>query len=1319
MQAWKLQPLLVVASILSAEYAIAGNGYVGIYSDPQGQSPCASVPPGSGVQLYVIANLEGPTESGIAGAEFRIEVTNPTGWFLSFTPSGSGTTALGQALDTNPASANDGSGVNIAFPTCQTGSNGRVSLGTIAIYNMYGAPTQLMVKRHSSPSNGSFICPLFVRCDEPVYSKVCMTAGNDSSCTLGKVAVVATSDPSYFTTGLNGLASVDPADQGEPRPVLEDQLNKRPVLVAHSTPDEVDEGGITKASTGRSGVLADTTWTSTWDFESGPSGWTTANNLIENQENHWLLAREDESCQGTGCARKAVLQYSNQNGCWLSEEPGYGNRWDYSVKVLYRGPNPQLAFDYSVSCGNGDFLTIECDSADSSNDRVEYTNPDKRWPYLLRVEKFRYSGTALNQVKGVFLETFGDNSTIHAAYIRFSSDESISDEDGLFDSDDLINAALIVDNVVVSSTSTGGLNYTETFDGDVQANENVFLINSARSTPFFGAPWARLYTHVTDNDKCTENTTKAWLLSDPSQTANFPGDMAFAPGSAVLRLGMDEAIVSPWISLAELSGGRPVLSFREFPGNVFEKGRIARSWSVRGRYNSGTCVTRWSDEANGSRNGPWQELDTFQWVDRVYDMGPVVNPDWDEVQVRIRVADLKALLGEAIPDLTASPNPGPGPFIDRVRIGRVPAGPFIDIGPDNRYQAQDAFPTQPATGIPLSAGEHFEPSTDIFGTCAFSMATDINGGEGTRVITGDSIVARIGSYGGEITKVSFVYRIVKGLHVGKKVLQDAVQHEGGLSEYVLFAGQAFAGVRTFAMDFDDDYFRGSDVLEYFWYAEGRVNQGPTVRVSYPPGITQSVENLTVMNAESLTDGLLEVSFLPGIAWDDIYRGRVIFSDAIGRVAPTPEEIAASTPSRRILYVNKANFDRRARRRVDGCESFSFLCLSDQLKRTALMWTLDHLDGSAAYDVYDVQGFGNTNNDPGSRSTIFQAADAYYLIIHDTGEGSFAPLPDGSNKVSKRVDQMAWYRDYLDRGYLSPWRKTSLWVLGNNWASETSNGIIAHTTLVQNRMGIFTVEKESPMGASGGLLVNGRDSFSFPSGCLPPDNIPIVESYFENDFAVSSYCPHLHDYDGFSYMTSTQSEKITHRYVPLAQDPLNPPPERTGAILMNKSDHPQNRWSTIGMGFAWSAFFGTRPNISNDEVDLATSIIRGTRCCPTIGGINGDYCELAYGHPEEDATVGVGDASYRPTALEKGTPNPFNNATNITFNIGAESPVRLVIFDVTGRIVRTLVKGKLVPNRYSVVWDGHDNSGRPVAAGLYLYQLEAGAFRSTQKLIVIR
>ncbi len=89
------------------------------------------------------------------------------------------------------------------------------------------------------------------------------------------------------------------------------------------------------------------------------------------------------------------------------------------------------------------------------------------------------------------------------------------------------------------------------------------------------------------------------------------------------------------------------------------------------------------------------------------------------------------------------------------------------------------------------------------------------------------------------------------------------------------------------------------------------------------------------------------------------------------------------------------------------------------------------------------------------------------------------------------------------------------------------------------------------------------------------------------------------------------------------------------------------------------------------------------------------------------------------SLSQNYPNPFNPVTTIDYSISGKTDVDLVIFDVSGRRVRTLVREKQLPGGYSVVWDGRNDGGRPVASGIYFYRLDAGRNSSVKKMVILR
>ncbi|HOX25777.1 MAG TPA: FlgD immunoglobulin-like domain containing protein [Candidatus Krumholzibacteria bacterium] len=88
-------------------------------------------------------------------------------------------------------------------------------------------------------------------------------------------------------------------------------------------------------------------------------------------------------------------------------------------------------------------------------------------------------------------------------------------------------------------------------------------------------------------------------------------------------------------------------------------------------------------------------------------------------------------------------------------------------------------------------------------------------------------------------------------------------------------------------------------------------------------------------------------------------------------------------------------------------------------------------------------------------------------------------------------------------------------------------------------------------------------------------------------------------------------------------------------------------------------------------------------------------------------------------LETNYPNPFNPVTTIRFGLPSPCPVVLRIYDVQGRLVRTLWTGDLPAGEQEVFWNGRDDKGRTVASGVYFCSLRAGRESRTTKMTMVR
>jgi hypothetical protein len=163
----QLTILVAACALIAAPAVQAGDGSIGVYLDAAGTQCEGTVSPGTPVVGSIYANLAGATTTGITGAEFRIDPSNSSNYFFSFSE------APGCFLVGNPMLG----GANLAFNSCQTGP--RVQLGTLTILETtHTADATLTVRQRTEPTNVTFSCPLFTQCDSPAFTAVCLTPPN-------------------------------------------------------------------------------------------------------------------------------------------------------------------------------------------------------------------------------------------------------------------------------------------------------------------------------------------------------------------------------------------------------------------------------------------------------------------------------------------------------------------------------------------------------------------------------------------------------------------------------------------------------------------------------------------------------------------------------------------------------------------------------------------------------------------------------------------------------------------------------------------------------------------------------------------------------------------------------------------------------------------------------------------------------------------------------------------------------------------------------------------------------------------------------------
>ncbi|MCK4328272.1 T9SS type A sorting domain-containing protein, partial [candidate division WOR-3 bacterium] len=108
--------------------------------------------------------------------------------------------------------------------------------------------------------------------------------------------------------------------------------------------------------------------------------------------------------------------------------------------------------------------------------------------------------------------------------------------------------------------------------------------------------------------------------------------------------------------------------------------------------------------------------------------------------------------------------------------------------------------------------------------------------------------------------------------------------------------------------------------------------------------------------------------------------------------------------------------------------------------------------------------------------------------------------------------------------------------------------------------------------------------------------------------------------------------------------------------------------------------------------------------------------------EIEVTVGGGkmavDEAPEVYFLSQSYPNPAMDRASISYGLPKVSRVDLMVYDITGRVVKTLVNGEETAGYKSADWNLTDEAGNRVARGIYFYKLSAGDFKATKKLVVI-
>ena len=306
------------------------------------------------------------------------------------------------------------------------------------------------------------------------------------------------------------------------------------------------------------------------------------------------------------------------------------------------------------------------------------------------------------------------------------------------------------------------------------------------------------------------------------------------------------------------------------------------------------------------------------------------------------------------------------------------------------------------------------------------------------------------------------------------------------------------------------------------------------------------------------------------------------------------------------------------------------------------------------------------------------------------------------------------------------------------------------------------------GGVGGGVVNGKiyivggaTSSSFPTDCPTYEYDPTADTSGGTPWTTKTACPRGSNglILGAPFMSSNESPYVfvggdyrgdaaTYGYYY-----YNPVADTTGGSPWTQIAQPPTSvggmWPQMNHDGTYLYLFGGDPAGSwgtysdqlcywdiNSDTWVNAGITMSTACEPSASGIIGDKLYYFGG------TIGSGPidpppfestylATYQGIAKKKtvnsknssislkNMPNPMNSRTGIEYNVGMRGNVRLAIYSLSGRLVKTLVNEMKNAGVYKTAWNGRNNSGNKVVAGIYVCKLVNGGKMISKKITVIR
>jgi hypothetical protein len=937
--------------------------------------------------------------------------------------------------------------------------------------------------------------------------------------------------------------------------------------------------------------------------------------------------------------------------------PGYGNGWNQMLQTDAFEFQGLITFSY-----HGYFDS----EPDYDQTTVEYDAGAGNW-----IELAMYDGVVDTiAIHELLLPTIKTKLRFH-----FTSDGAWSDEDCLWDTD----GAFIVDSLHIQDIG-GTIDYEdfETYTvcvSDTRGAGGLWWGNV--EVPY--GNYSGLWNNLADKDPCGDNfaTQVVFFVGSPYPSSDYPGlfDVPFCKGPGGIEAPChDEAIVSPIINMNMYSSTPNDVQDTPIPpaviptlGGAYLRFTVYRDlpvpnlsfyiWGVRNIDPVTGCPGTWLDR-NYVYYGPDRDyIYTTQPVGDLVGLDTNGDGQTDPIQVRVGVVDMCDVWYVVYGNCA---NHTPSPWFDNVRFYR-----FVNVGPQWSWRDLDIF----QDNFP-------EVEFNLCSPCRADAANDLRPNDDPVIDPGDSAVVTCTSpLGGGIDTTADgwpkVYCHVCVHYIGPI---DPTSPPGPCplpGPPYFFYGPQLEG--TYGR-YDSDDGAHWTILQCEYARTGAGNISPD---KYAVDLNDSL----------ITRGWMVEYYFK--AYDFSGASSTLPSRA-GRVPwpPPPdwherlhwllcpymfEWTCLPTFASDVLF-------------VDDFHGRGTICGNvEQYWMPSFKAVL-----TAKPDVYDVNNpSSSVSNGPGSRAKNYQMTLAYQKVIWDSGNLDECTISDGicdkSNDCQMLVDWMAFSE-----------HRVGLWICGDDVAWDlTQSTATCPLTLMAAYCGVQWV---GDVYAMTGVVNPGVCAIQ--DVCPHPN--PMWHGTWGDSFCVFGGCPIINQFDVLQKVGDDACYALEYKPDCCEETMCSStfiPPLYAGVYNVGVNDfgYPIR---TMWFGF---------------------SFMYVRECEPTVAMMRNQVVRDVVAWMENDVNSNITEVDEVPAvnSLSQNFPNPFNPTTKIKFGLRAKGHVSIKIYDVAGRLVKTLVNEVREAGYHDVTWDGTNNRNTKVASGVYFYKMSTADYWKTNKMVLMR